>query len=176
MSDVAESTGEGRGRITLVGTAHVSETSVREVEETIAAEAPDVVAVELDEGRYRQMQGETADDLDPKDLLKGNTVFQFLAYWMLSYVQARLGDRFDIKPGADMMAAVETAESNGIDVALVDRDIQVTIQRFWARLSATEKLRLVGGLAIADTGWLRSHRESVTSRRRKHPGNHDLRR
>ena len=148
MSDAAESTGEGRGRITLVGTAHVSETSVREVEETIAAESPDVVAVELDEGRFRQMRGETPDDLDASDLLRGNTVFQFLAYWVLSYVQARLGDRFDIKPGADMMAAVETAESNGIDVALVDRDIQVTIQRFWARLSATEKLRLVGGLAM----------------------------
>jgi pheromone shutdown protein TraB len=147
MSDVAESAGE-TGRVTLVGTAHVSETSVREVEETIAAEAPDVVAVELDEGRFRQMRGETPEDLDASDLLQGNTVFQFLAYWMLSYVQARLGDRFDIKPGADMMAAVETAEANGIDVALVDRDIQVTIQRFWARLTATEKLRLVGGLAM----------------------------
>ena len=31
MSDAAGSTGEG-GRVTLVGTAHVSETSVREVE------------------------------------------------------------------------------------------------------------------------------------------------
>ena len=148
MSDVAESPGEGRGRVTLVGTAHVSETSVREVEETIAAESPDVVAVELDEGRFRQMRGETPDDLDASDLLRGNTVFQFLAYWVLSYVQARFGDRFDIKPGADMMAAVETAEANGIDVALVDRDIQVTIQRFWTRLTAVEKLRLVGGLAI----------------------------
>ena len=149
MSDVAESAAEGgEGRVTLVGTAHVSETSVREVEETIAVEDPDVVAVELDEGRFRQMRGETPDDLDAGDLLRGNTVFQFLAYWMLSYVQSRLGDRFDIEPGADMMAAVETAEANGIDVALVDRDIQVTIQRFWARLSATEKLRLVGGLAM----------------------------
>jgi pheromone shutdown protein TraB len=149
MSDVAESASDtGRGRVTLVGTAHVSERSVREVEETIEAESPDVVAVELDEGRFRQMRGETPDDLDASDLLKGNTVFQFLAYWMLSYVQARLGDRFDIKPGADMMAAVETAEANEIDVALVDRDIQVTIQRFWARLSGLEKLRLVGGLAV----------------------------
>jgi pheromone shutdown protein TraB len=147
MSDVAEPAGE-TGRVTLVGTAHVSETSVREVEETIAAESPDVVAVELDEGRFKQMRGETPDDLDAGDLLRGNTVFQFLAYWMLSYVQARLGDRFDIKPGADMMAAVETAEASGIDVALVDRDIQVTIQRFWARLTATEKLRLVGGMAL----------------------------
>ncbi|QUO47047.1 MULTISPECIES: TraB/GumN family protein [Halorubrum] len=138
----------GEGEVTVVGTAHVSERSVDEVEETIERERPDVVAVELDEGRYRQLNGETPDDLDAGDLLKGNTVFQFLAYWMLSYVQTQLGERFDIEPGADMKAAVDLAESLGIDVALVDRDIQTTIQRFWARMTVTEKLRLVGGLAF----------------------------
>jgi pheromone shutdown protein TraB len=136
------------GTVTVVGTAHVSEHSVDEVEETIERERPNVVAVELDEGRYRQLNGESPDDLDAGDLLKGNTVFQFLAYWMLSYVQTQLGERFDIEPGADMKAAVDVAESLGIDVALVDRDIQTTIQRFWARMTITEKLRLVGGLAF----------------------------
>ena len=150
MSDPAASAGQD-GRVRVVGTAHVSADSVREVEEVIEAERPDVVAVELDEGRYRQLQGETPDDIEPGDLLRGNTVFQFLAYWMLSYVQARLGERFDIEPGADMMAAVETAEGLGIDVALVDRDIQTTIQRFWARLGPVAKFRLVGGLAFGVT-------------------------
>ncbi|QHS15971.1 TraB/GumN family protein [haloarchaeon 3A1-DGR] len=139
------------GSVTVVGTAHVSSESVTEVEETIERERPDVVAVELDEGRYRQLQGETPDDLDASDLLKGNTVFQFLAYWMLSYVQTQLGERFDIEPGADMLAAVETAQSLGIDVALVDRDIQTTMQRFWARMTIAEKLRMVGGLAFGVT-------------------------
>ncbi|WP_435068411.1 TraB/GumN family protein [Haloplanus sp. C73] len=150
MSDPATSTGR-EGSVRVVGTAHVSADSVREVEEVIDAERPDVVAVELDEGRYRQMQGETPDDIEPGDLLRGNTVFQFLAYWMLSYVQSRLGERFDIEPGADMLAAVETAEELGIDVALVDRDIQTTIQRFWSRMGILEKLRLVGGLAFGLT-------------------------
>ncbi|MDZ5811842.1 TraB/GumN family protein [Halorubrum sp. AD140] len=139
------------GSVTVVGTAHVSDRSVDEVEETIERERPDVVAVELDEGRYRQLQGETPDDLDAGDLLRGNTVFQFLAYWMLSYVQTQLGERFDIEPGADMRAAIDVAEALGIDVALVDRDIQTTIQRFWARMTVTEKLRMVGGLAFGVT-------------------------
>ena len=143
MSRDAES-----GSVRVVGTAHVSKASVEEVESVIDEERPDVVAVELDEGRYRQIRGETPDDLDAGDLLKGNTVYQFLAYWMLSYVQARLGDRFDIEPGADMKAAIDTADGFGIDVALVDRDIQVTIQRFWARLSFFEKLKLAGSLAV----------------------------
>jgi len=146
-----EGTAGREGRVRVVGTAHVSEESVREVEDVIDADRPDVVAVELDEGRYRQMQGETPDDIEPGDLLRGNTVFQFLAYWMLSYVQSRLGEKFDIQPGADMLAAVETAERLDIDVALVDRDIQTTIQRFWARMGVLEKFRLVGGLAFGLT-------------------------
>ena len=149
--DSSDPTPRDPGTVTVVGTAHVSERSVEVVEEAIDRERPDVVAVELDEGRYRQMQGETPDDLDASDLLKGNTVFQFLAYWMLSYVQTQLGERFDIKPGADMQAAIDVAEGLGIDVALVDRDIQTTIQRFWARMTILEKLRMVGGLAFGVT-------------------------
>ncbi|WP_144902986.1 TraB/GumN family protein [Halobellus captivus] len=136
------------GRVRVVGTAHVSEESVREVEETIEAERPDVVAVELDEGRYRQLKGGEPDDLEPGDLLRGNTVFQFIAYWMLSYVQARLGEKFDVTPGADMLSAVETAEELGIDVALVDRDINETMQRFWSQMGIVEKFRMIGGLAF----------------------------
>jgi pheromone shutdown protein TraB len=136
------------GRVRVVGTAHVSEESVREVEETIETDAPDVVAVELDEGRYRQLKGGEPDDIEPSDLLRGNTVFQFIAYWMLSYVQSRLGEKFDVTPGADMLSAVETAEGLGIDVALVDRDINETMRRFWSAMSPIEKLRLIGGLAF----------------------------
>jgi len=146
MSEATE-----RGSVRVVGTAHVSEESVADVERAIEEERPDVVAVELDEGRYRQLRGEDPEDLDAADLLRGNTVFQFLAYWMLSYVQTRLGDRFDVRPGAEMLAAVEAAEAIGAEVALVDRDIQVTVQRFWARLSTLEKLKLVGGLALGGT-------------------------
>mgnify|MGYP000616265953 CR=1 FL=1 len=134
------------GSVRLVGTAHVSSKSVQEVEDAIREERPDVVAVELDEGRYRQLRGGTPDDIEPGDLLRGNTVFQFIAYWMLSYVQTRLGEKFDVSPGADMLAAVDTAEELGVDVALVDRDIQTTMQRFWSRMTALEKLRMVGGL------------------------------
>ncbi|MBX0294004.1 TraB/GumN family protein [Haloarcula nitratireducens] len=153
MTEHAASAGDdpprpsGEGAVTVVGTAHVSEHSVEEVETSIEETRPDIVAVELDEGRYKQMQGEAPDDLDAGDLLRGNTVFQFLAYWMLSYIQTRLGDRFDIEPGADMKAAIDKAEELGLGVALVDRDIQTTVQRFWARLSFREKVALVGSLA-----------------------------
>ncbi len=145
-------TPNGDGSVRLVGTAHVSEQSVREVEETIEEERPDVVAVELDDQRFRQMQGETPDDIDPSELLRGSVALQFLAYWVLSYVQARMGERFDIEPGADMKAGVEAAGRVGAGVALVDRDIQVTIQRFWSKLSVFEKLRMFWQLVLAAVG------------------------
>ena len=143
---------EGEGEIRLVGTAHVSAKSVEEVERTIDEERPDIVAVELDEARYRQMQGETTDDLEPRDLLGGNTVYQFIAYWMLSYVQVRLGERFDIQPGADMKAGIDAAKEYGMGLALVDRDIQQTVQRFWARMTFREKLSMVWNLFLALMG------------------------
>ena len=156
MTEAAESGPDGPrpggGSVELVGTAHVSADSVEEVERTIEERRPDVVAVELDEDRFRQLKGEAPEDLEPGDLIGGNTVFQFLAYWMLSYVQTRLGKKFDIEPGADMLAAVETAEGFGIDVALVDRDIQTTIQRFWRRMTLIEKLKMVGSLLLGTIG------------------------
>jgi len=137
------------GNVTLVGTAHVSEASVTAATETIAARDPSVVAVELDAGRYRQLRGDAPEDLDPMQLLQGNTVFQLLAYWMLSYIQAQLGDAFDIRPGAEMLAAVDTAEAAGIPIALIDRDIAVTMQRFWAKMRRRERLEMLGGLLVA---------------------------
>ncbi|MFB6073634.1 MAG: TraB/GumN family protein [Haloarculaceae archaeon] len=151
MTDPAETVPDppapdGEGSVTVVGTAHVSEESVEEVRREITERRPDVVAVELDEGRYRQMQGETPEDIDARDLVRGRSIYQFIAYWMLSYVQTRLGERFDIEPGADMRAGIETAEELGLGLALVDRDIQTTVQRFWARLSGREKLSILGVL------------------------------
>lgn len=142
----------GEGSVHVVGTAHVSQDSVTEVEETIEHERPDIVAVELDEGRFRRMQGEEPDDIDAKDLIRGKTVFQFVAYWLLSYVQTRLGDRFDITPGADMQAAVDTAQEVGSGVALVDRDIQLTVQRFWKRMRFREKLSMFASLLVVLVG------------------------
>ena len=142
----------GEGSVTLVGTAHVSQDSVDEVEATIAEEEPDVVAVELDEARYKRLKGETPDDVDAADLIAGRTVYQFLAYWLLSYVQARLGDRFDVEPGADMMAAVDAAEEQGAGVALVDRNIQLTVRRLWSGMRLREKFSVLAALTVTAGG------------------------
>ncbi|MFB6085662.1 MAG: TraB/GumN family protein [Halodesulfurarchaeum sp.] len=152
-TDPTDFQGDGEGSVRVVGTAHVSEESAEEVRSVIEDERPDVVAVELDENRFRQLQGEDPEDIDPRELLRGSAAYQFLAYWLLSYVQKRLGDRFDVEPGADMKAGIDAAEEIGAGVALVDRDIQVTIQRFWAGIGLREKLRLLWELVLAFVGF-----------------------
>jgi len=143
---------EEEGEIILVGTSHVSEKSVEEVERVIDEEEPDFVAVELDEKRYKSIKGDGPDDLDAKDLISGNKPFELLIYWLLSYLQTKMGDRFGIEPGAEMMAAVETAEEREIPLALVDRDINVTVARLWSKMSLWEKLKFVGALMAGVLG------------------------
>jgi pheromone shutdown protein TraB len=154
-SDSLPESAGSEGSVRVVGTAHVSHQSVEEVEAAIDESDPDVVAVELDEGRYRQLKGQEPDDLEASDLLSGGTVFQFMAYMLLSYVQKRLGDEFDIQPGAEMLAAVEAAEARGMGIALVDRDIQVTMRRLWSRMRFREKVRMtLSGLVELGSPWV----------------------
>ncbi len=152
-TDAASGQGDSEeGEVHVVGTAHVSEKSVDDVERAIEEHDPDVVAVELDEKRYKSIRGDTPDDLSPKDLLEGNKPFELLIYWLLSYLQTKMGDRFGIEPGADMLAAISAAEERGLPIALVDRDINVTVARLWSKMSFWEKLKFVGGLIAGIAG------------------------
>ena len=60
-------------------------------------------------------------------------MYYYLVHWLLAYVQKKIGDDMGVKPGAEMLSAIEEAEASGARVALIDRDIQVTLQRFWGR-------------------------------------------
>ncbi len=53
-------------------------------------------------------------------------------------------------PGTEMLSAIE---KTGAHVALIDRDIQVALERFWKKMSFFEKLRLFGSLVGASLGF-----------------------
>jgi len=143
-----------KSRIILVGTAHVSEKSVAEVNEVILREKPDIVAVELDKARYRALKGEDdVKEINIKEMLSGGQFNQFLLHWFLAYIQKKIGADTGVKPGAEMLSAIEIAESSGARVALIDRDIQITLGRFWNMMSFFEKLKLFGSLVGASFGF-----------------------
>src|SRR5659263_128381 len=129
--------------IIVVGTAHISEESIAEVRRTIDAERPDVVAVELDPGRYQALTNPEQQSASIKDILSSGKLYQFLVHWLLAYVQNKLGSEVGVKPGSEMLSAIDAAKSVGASIAFVDRDINVTIARFWAKMRLVEKLRML---------------------------------
>lgn len=129
--------------ITLVGTAHVSKESVREVQDAIARVKPAVVAVELDENRRKALVDKKGFEETPiTDLLKGGRGSFILAQTLLASYQRRMGAKEGVEPGAEMLAALQTADAHGAKVALVDRDIGITLRRAYGLMTFREKMRL----------------------------------
>lgn len=146
--------GAPRGQIIIVGTAHVSEKSIAEVNKVIEREKPDIVAVELDSPRFHAIKGEEQEkQINVKELLSRGKFYYFMLHWLLAYVQKKIGADTGVKPGAEMMAAIEQAEKSGARIALIDRDIQLTLGRFWSKMSFFEKLKLFGSLIGASLGF-----------------------
>lgn len=146
--------GAARHEITIVGTAHVSEKSVQEVVSKIEELRPDIVAVELCPARYKALIGQEEEkEIKISELLSGGKLFFFLVQLFLAYIQRKIGEEMGVKPGSEMLAAIEAARSTGARVALVDRDIGITIQRFWSAMGFFDKVRLVGSLIPAALGW-----------------------
>jgi len=134
--------------LTIIGTAHVSEKSVEEVRNTILECEPDIVAVELDAARYQNLLNEKngvneEKEIKIREILKGNNFTMFLVSGFLSYFQKKIGDEVGVKPGSEMLAAAEAAEEAGAKVALIDRDIQITLKRALNHMSFWEKAKFV---------------------------------
>jgi len=134
-------------KIVLIGTAHVSEKSVAEVKAAIKNLKPDVVAVELCRGRYDSLKGNVQENQVPiKDILSEGKIYYYVIQWLLAYMQKKIGEDMGVKPGAEMLSAIEEAEIIGANVALIDRDIHVTLQRFWGKMKLMEKIKMIGSL------------------------------
>jgi len=136
--------------IILVGTAHVSKESMEEVDKTVRDTLPDCVAVELDEQRYESIKSPEAwKNLDIVKVLKEKRGFIMLANLVLGSFQRRMGADVGVKPGDEMRAALTVSEELGIPVAMVDRPIQTTLRRAWAKNSLWGKLKLLSALFAA---------------------------
>lgn len=143
-----------KDNILLVGTAHVSQESVEEVKEAIDEFQPDVVAVELCERRYTALtQKKKWEETPVTELIKGGKAYLILAQTFLSSIQRKIGKDMGVEPGSEMLTAIRVAEDNELDVALVDRDISVTLKRAWQRMKIWEKIRLVWEFLKAMVGF-----------------------
>lgn len=137
----------GSREIVLLGTAHVSKSSVEEATTLIEALRPDSVAVELCESRLKSIrEPERWRNTDIVQIIKQGQSMMLLSQLILAGFQRKLGEKLEVKPGAEMVAAVEAAELTGATLVLADRDIKLTLKRAWKALSFWGALTTIIGL------------------------------
>jgi pheromone shutdown-related protein TraB len=68
---------------------------------------------------------------------------------LLASFQKKIADRFDIKPGQEMINAVAAAEKVNAAVVPADRDIQVTLSRVWRGMGLWAKIKLFASMVFS---------------------------
>lgn len=138
---------DGSREIILIGTAHISRESVDTVTSAIEQEQPDCVCVELDDQRYQALKDRNRwEKLNIIQIIKGGQVPFLMANLALASFQKRMGLQTGVKPGEELAAAAQTAEDHNIKIALVDRNIRITLLRAWRKTGLWKKMNLIATL------------------------------
>ncbi len=127
--------------ISLIGSSHISEESIRQVKEGFSNIRPEIVAVELDNGRANGL----FEKKKPNKLflLKALGLGGFLFYIIGEFIQKKLGKFVNIDPGSEMKTALVLAKENNASVFLIDREIQVTLRRFSKFFKKRELIKMI---------------------------------
>jgi pheromone shutdown-related protein TraB len=137
----------GEAKITLIGTAHVSQKSVEMVEEKIESGDYDCVAVELCTARLQNLTQESWwKNLDIYQVFRQKKATLLLINLALSAYQKRLAEKIGVKAGQEMIRAVELAKSHDLRLEVIDRNISTTLHRVVTRVSFWQKLKIFSGL------------------------------
>lgn len=115
----------------IYGTSHVSEDSFELIDEKIEEHDPDIVAVELDPVRLEAL-------LTGKDRESGGPLFLRLVKKFQEYIGSKTG----VMPGQEMLYAYRKSIAEGREVALIDQDIRITVNRI-GKVRRKEKVRAV---------------------------------
>ena len=136
--------------IILIGTAHVSQQSVDLVKQVIDEEQPDTVSVELCPSRFQTVrQKDHWQNMDIVKVIKEKKSFLLLSNLMLAAFQKRIAAKLDIRPGQEMIQAIDSAEAIGAEVHLADRDVRVTLSRTWRQMGLWTRLKLIFQLILS---------------------------
>ncbi len=144
---------EGK-EIVLVGTAHISDESAMLVRQTVEQEKPDVVGVELDVARFNQLRdGVKWQQMDINQVIATGQAYLLLVNLLLANVQRQLGEKVGVKPGLEMMEAINICAQQGLLVKLLDRDVGITLKRAVSQMGFFEKLKFGYFLLLSAFGF-----------------------
>ena len=122
--------------IKIYGTSHISQESIDLIEKAIEKDQPDLVAIELDQLRLNSLMSNKP--------AKTSNIFIKL----IQMFQRHLGKKTGVMPGDEMLKAYNMSLENGIDVALIDRDIRITISKL-KQVSRKEKVKAFVSLILS---------------------------
>jgi len=135
---------------TLLGTAHISQASVDAVRRHLDSGEFDAVAVELCQSRHRALTDASAwREMNLFSIIREGKAGMMMASLALSAYQRRIAEQFGIEPGAEMKAAIESADQAGLPLQLIDREIGITLKRTSRRLSLWKRWMLTNGLILS---------------------------
>ena len=166
LSILRSSTGVGTHEVYLVGTAHVSAESAREVRELMRLVKPTSVMVELCDERLRSMREKLAknraqSDSDHSSNPRGEFVMQAVKDFAGAFGGG--GDARDgllgaamktmygffkltgLEPGGEFIVAIEEADRLGADIVCGDRNVRDTLRRVREKLTFTDVINIATG-------------------------------
>uniref|UniRef100_K9IZ70 TraB domain-containing protein n=1 Tax=Desmodus rotundus TaxID=9430 RepID=K9IZ70_DESRO len=155
---VTELVAEDGSRVYVVGTAHFSDDSKKDVVKTIRAVQPDVVVVELCQYRVSMLKMDErtllreAKEISLEKLqqaVRQNGLMSGLMQMLLLKVSAHITEQLGMAPGGEFREAFrEASKVPFCKFHLGDRPIPVTFKRAIAALSFWQKVKLAWGLCF----------------------------
>jgi pheromone shutdown-related protein TraB len=134
----------------LLGTAHVSRTSVDAVNALIEREPFDAIAIELCESRARGLRDpEAFAKMDLFQIIRSGKAGMVFASLALSSFQQRIAEQYGIEPGAEMKAAMQAADARNLPLWLVDREIGTTLNHAYRGVPFRDRMGILGGLVAS---------------------------
>ena len=134
-------------QILLIGTAHISQSSVDEVNDVIEQEKPDTVCIELCASRHQAMMDKDQwKNMDIFKVVREGKSFLLFANLIMTAFQKRLGSQLGVKPGAEMLAAAQASERVNAELVLADRDVKITLQRTWRGMPFWGRMKVLSQL------------------------------
>jgi pheromone shutdown protein TraB len=125
--------------IYLHGTSHVSGESFQVIDDALEEHDPEVVALELDYPRLNAL-------LNDEQQRGGSVLIKLIRYF-----QNSIGSKTGVMPGEEMEYAFQRAMDKDREVALVDQDIRITMQRL-KNVRRKEKVKAVFSIILGFLG------------------------
>jgi pheromone shutdown-related protein TraB len=134
----------------LLGTAHVSRTSVEAVIKMANSGEFDAIAVELCPARHHALTQQAQwKDMDLFRIIREKKAGLVMANLALGAYQRRIAEQFGIEPGAELKAAADAAESHDLPLQLIDRDLATTLKRSYRAVPWYKRMMMTTGLILS---------------------------